>query len=248
MCFNCPTMTNALYYGDNLTVLRDHVPDESVDLVYLDPPFNSNASYNVLFREQTGEKSPAQIRAFTDTWEWTQESERTYTQEIIENPATPHNVKEMVAAFRQFIGSNAMMAYLVMMAPRLVELRRVLKPTGSIYLHCDPTASHYLKLLMDAVFGTENYRNEVTWRRTTAHSDARRYGANTDTILFYTKSDLWTWEPQYQSYDDTYKARFRFKDPDGRAWSDYDITAKGLSGGGYEYEYKGVQSLWRVEN
>ena len=149
-----PTMTNALYYGDNLTVLRDHVPDESVDLVYLDPPFNSNASYNVLFREKSGEESPAQIKAFTDTWEWTLESQRTYENEIMLNPATPANVKEMVSAFRQFIGSNAMMAYLVMMTPRLVELRRVLKPTGSIYLHCDPTASHYLKVLMDSrLFG-----------------------------------------------------------------------------------------------
>ena len=139
-------MTNTLYYGDNLEILRQHVPDESVDLVYLDPPFNSNANYNVLFKEQSGEESPAQIRAFTDTWEWTLEAERTYEQEIITNPGTPSNVKDMVSAFRQFIGSNPMMAYLVMMAPRLVELRRVLKPTGSIYLHCDPTASHYLKV------------------------------------------------------------------------------------------------------
>ena len=129
-----------------------------MDLVYLDPPFNSNASYNVLFKERSGEESPAQIKAFTDTWEWTQESERTFAQEIVLNPDTPANVKEMVSAFRQFIGSNAMMAYLVMMTPRLVQLRRVLKPTGSIYLHCDPTASHYLKLLMDAVFGAENFR------------------------------------------------------------------------------------------
>ena len=167
-------MPNTLYYGDNLAVLRDHVPNESVDLVYLDPPFNSNASYNVLFREKSGEESPAQIKAFTDTWEWTQESQRTYEQEIIGNPATPGQVKDMVSAFREFIGSNAMMAYLVMMAPRLVELRRVLKPTGSIYLHCDPTASHYLKLLMDAVFGKENFRTEVIWKRTSAHSDTRQ--------------------------------------------------------------------------
>ena len=157
-------MTNALYYGDNLTVLREHVPDESVDLVYLDPPFNSNASYNILFREKSGEESPAQIKAFTDTWEWTLESQRTFENEIMLNPATPENVKEMVSAFRQFIGSNAMMAYLVMMTPRLVELRRVLKPTGSIYLHCDPTASHYLKVLMDTVFGKENFRNEIVRR------------------------------------------------------------------------------------
>ena len=146
-------MTNTLYYGDNLDILRQHLPDESVDLVYLDPPFNSNANYNVLFKEQSGEASPAQIRAFTDTWEWTQEAVRTYEQEIITNPSVPANVKDMISAFRQFVGGNAMLAYLVMMTPRLVELRRVLKPTGSIYLHCDPTASHYLKLLMDTIFG-----------------------------------------------------------------------------------------------
>ena len=146
-------MPNSLFYGDNLQVLRDHVPDQSVDLVYLDPPFNSNASYNVLFREKSGEDSPAQIKAFTDTWEWTEETERTYQQDIIYHNGTPTAVKEMIAAFRQFIGQNAMMAYLTMMTPRLVELRRVLKPTGSLYLHCDPTASHYLKLLLDTIFG-----------------------------------------------------------------------------------------------
>ena len=138
--------------------MREHIPDESVDLVYLDPPFNSNANYNVLFREKTGEESPAQIRAFTDTWDWTLESERTYENEIILNRDTPSSVKDMVAAFRQSLGTNAMMAYLVMMTPRLVELRRVLKPTGSIYLHCDPTAGHYLKVLMDSVFGKEQFR------------------------------------------------------------------------------------------
>ena len=169
-------MTNTLYYGDNLDILRQHVADESVDLVYLDPPFNSNANYNVLFKEQSGEASPAQIRAFTDTWEWTQEAERTFEQEIVTNPGTPANVKEMVSAFRQFIGSNSMMAYLVMMTPRLVELRRVLKPTGSIYLHCDPTASHYLKLLMDTIFGPEFFQNEISWKRTSGHSDAQRFG------------------------------------------------------------------------
>ena len=158
-------MTNTLYYGDNLDILRQHVGDESVDLVYLDPPFNSNANYNVLFKERSGEESPAQIKAFTDTWEWTQESERTFEQEIVLNPETPPNVKDMITAFRQFIGSNAMMAYLVMMTPRLVELRRVLKPTGSIYLHCDPTASHYLKLLMDGIFDPGYFRSEINWKR-----------------------------------------------------------------------------------
>ena len=239
-------MQNTLYYGDNLEVLCRYFDDDSVDLIYLDPPFNSNATYNVLFKEQTGQSSPAQIKAFTDSWEWTQETERAYEQDIILNPTVPPSVKDMVSAFRDFVGRNALMAYLVMMTPRLVELHRVLKPTGSIYLHCDPTAGHYLKTVMDTVFGITNFRNEITWKRTTAHSDAKRFGRNTDTILFYTKGDDWTWHQQYQPYDDEYKSRFRNEDPDGRLWADDNLTAKGLTGGGYEYEYKGVTSLWRV--
>ncbi len=230
VCFNCPTMTNALYYGDNLTVLRDHVPDESVDLVYLDPPFNSNASYNVLFREKTGEKSPAQIKAFTDTWEWTQESQHTYEHESILNPATPANVKEMVKAFHQFIGPNAMMAYLVMMTPRLVELRRVLKPTGSIYLHCDPTASHYLKVLMDSIFGKEQFRNEIVWKRTGSHGGSRRWGPIHDTILFYSKADGYEWNRTYQEYDSSYiEEYYRFEDEKGQ----YQLVS--LTGAGVRY-------------
>ena len=181
-------MPNTLFYGDNLKVLRDYIPDASVDLVYLDPPFNSNASYNVLFREKSGEDSPAQIKAFTDTWEWTLETERTFEQDIILHPGTPAAVKDMITAFRQFIGRNAMLAYLVMMTPRLVELRRVLKPTGSLYLHCDPTASHYLKLLLDAVFGKENYQSEITWQRTSSHNDSKRFGQVRDIIFFYSKT------------------------------------------------------------
>ena len=210
-------MPNTLYYGDNLAVLRDHVRDESVDLVYLDPPFNSNASYNVLFREKSGEASPAQIKAFTDTWEWTQESQRTYELEIMLNPDTPPNVKEMVSAFHSFIGSNAMMAYLVMMAPRLVELRRVLKPTGSIYLHCDPTASHYLKLLMDAVFGTTNFRNEIIWRRTGSHNQNRRYGPIHDVLLFYSKTDNYCFNVQFHPVTKGHvKGYFKKQDGKGR--------------------------------
>ena len=240
-------MTNTLYYGDNLDVLRRYVPDESVDLVYLDPPFNSNASYNVLFKERSGEESPAQIKAFTDTWEWTQESERTFEQEIVLNPETPPNVKEMVSALRQFVGSNAMMAYLVMMTPRLVQLRRVLKATGSIYLHCDPTASHYLKLLMDAVFGKENFKNEISWKRTSGHSDARRFGRVHDVILFYTRDRDAIWNVTHQPFDAAYVARYyRYKDPDGRRWMSGDLSAAGLQGGGYQYEWKGVTRVWRV--
>ena len=240
-------MTNTLYYGDNLEILRQHVGDESVDLVYLDPPFNSNANYNVLFKERSGEESPAQIKAFTDTWEWTQESERTFEQEIVLNPETPPNVKDMITAFRQFIGSNAMMAYLVMMTPRLVELRRVLKPTGSIYLHCDPTASHYLKLLMDTIFGARNFRSEAIWKRQSAHSDSRRYGSVHDTILFYVKSDSFVWNQMYQPYESDYvKQYYRYTDPDGRRFMSGDLSAAGLQGGGYEYEWKGVTRVWRV--
>ena len=222
-------MTNRLYYGDNLEILRQYVADESVDLVYLDPPFNSNATYNVLFKERTGEESPAQIKAFTDTWEWTSESERTLLQEIIENPAASAKVKEMIGAFLNFIGRNAMMAYLVMMTPRLVELRRVLKPTGSIYLHCDPTAGHYLKVLMDTVFGAKSFRNEVVWRRTTSHSDAKGLGRVHDTILFYAKDHAeFKWNRIYQPLDSEYVANYyRYEDSEGRKFMSADLSAAG---------------------
>ena len=238
-----PDWRNKLYFGDNLPIMREHIPDESVDLIYLDPPFNSNATYNVLFREHDSSESAAQIQAFDDTWHWSTDAEWEYQQVVTQGP---RKLADMLQAMRTFLGQNDMMAYLTMMAPRMVELHRVLKPTGSIYLHCDPTASHYLKLLMDAVFGPTRFRNEITWKRTTAHSDSVRYGANTDIILFYSKGDEWTWNTQFRDYDEKYVARFRYKDPDGRAWSDYDLTAKGLSGGGYTYEYKGVTSYWRV--
>ncbi len=209
-------MRNALYYGDNLQVLREHMPDESVDLVYLDPPFNSNASYNVLFKERTGEESPAQIKAFTDTWEWTQETEWTFGTDIIQNPKVPSAVKEMIGAFRQFIGQNAMMAYLVMMAPRLVELHRVLKPTGSLYLHCDPTASHYLKILLDTIFGNKGFRNEIVWRRTNAHNNTRYYGRIHDTIFFYAKSDKYHFNCPVRPYNKAYiTSMFRHHDSQG---------------------------------
>ena len=235
-------MRNALYYGDNLQVLREHIPDESVDLVYLDPPFNSNASYNVLFKERTGEESPAQIKAFTDTWEWTQETEGAYEDDIIRNPSVPSPVKDMITAFRQFIGRNAMMAYLVMMAPRLVELRRVLKPAGSLYLHCDPTASHYLKILMDAAFGANNYQSEITWKRTSSHNDAaRNYGALGDVILFYTKGDGFLFQAQHTPYSQEHLTRiYRHVDENGRRYSAVDLRSPGPRPN-LTYEYKGYK-------
>ena len=157
---------NTLYYGDNLKILRDYIKDESVDLVYLDPPFNSNRNYNVLFRNESGSDSESQITAFEDTWHWNLAAEQTYSELINE----PDQVGRMIESFRQFIGTNQMMAYLVMMAVRLKELHRVLKPTGSLYLHCDPTASHYLKILLETIFRRRIFESEIIWKRTSSHT------------------------------------------------------------------------------
>jgi len=178
--------TNVLYYGDNLEILRNHIPDESIDLIYLDPPFNSQATYNVLFREPTGELSEAQIKAFSDTWHWDLTTQRTY-EEIV--TTGPPQVAKMISALREFVGLNDVMAYLVMMTARLVELHRVLKTTGSIYLHCDPTASHYLKVVLDTIFGKQNFRNEIVWhygQRTAFHKG--HFSRKHDTLLFYASS------------------------------------------------------------
>ncbi len=232
---------NILYYGDNLGILREHIKKDSIDLVYLDPPFNTSQTYNILFKEQDGTRAASQIKAFDDTWTYDEQAALAY-KEVRNGPS---GASRVIGAFMDFLGTSNMMAYLSNMAIRLLELHRILKPTGSLYLHCDPTTSHYLKILLDAIFGPTCFRNEITWKRTTAHSDSKRYGANVDIILFYTKSDRWTWNQVYQPHDEEYIARFRHRDPDGRQWSDYDLTAKGLSGGGYDYEYKGVLSHWR---
>lgn len=175
---------NTLYYGDNLDILRRYIADESVDLVYLDPPFKSNQDYNVLFAEQDGTRSAAQIKAFEDTWQWDQAAAAAF-QEVVEAGG---KVSEVMQAFRLFLGENDMLAYLSMMAPRLVELRRVLRETGSIYLHCDPTASHYLKLLMDAVFRPQNFINEIVWHYRKWPTGKYTFQRNHDVILFYARS------------------------------------------------------------
>ncbi|CAN5642439.1 site-specific DNA-methyltransferase [soil metagenome] len=235
-------MINTLYYGDNLDVLRKYVPDASVDLIYLDPPFNSNRNYNVLFKEKSGDASPAQIEAFNDTWTWDRAAEKTYDELIHEGPA---NVSQMIGALRQFIGSNDMMAYLVMMAARLGELHRVLKPTGSLYLHCDPTASHYLKIVMDSIFGPERFMSEISWKRTSAHSDAaqgrRNYGHIRDVILYYCKSKDYSWQVQHTPYDEGYVEQFyRHVEPGtGRRYQSDNLTAA-KPGGDTSYEWKGV--------
>lgn len=234
---------NTLYYGDNLDILRQYIPSGSVNLIYLDPPFNSQRNYNVLFREKSGEGSHAQIEAFTDTWEWDRAAEAAYAELIEDAPA---NVAQVVSALRQFVGSNDMMAYLVMMAQRLVELQRVLKPTGSLYLHCDPTASHYLKILLDTVFGPRNFRSEISWKRSSAHNDSaqgrRNLGHIRDVILFYTNSETYTWNQLYSPYSDDYISSFyRHVEPDtGRRFRLSDLTAA-KGGGDTSYDWKGVQ-------
>src|SRR5215204_2203706 len=176
-------MKNHLYYGDNLAVLRESIADESVDLIYLDPPFNSNASYNVLFKTPSGEQSAAQIEAFEDTWHWNETAERAF-DEVVTGSHSDASI--MLKAMRSALGENDMMAYLAMMAVRLIELHQVLKPTGSLYLHCDPTASHYLKIPLDAIFGVAGFTNEIIWRRTTPKGLAfSRYAATHDLLLFY---------------------------------------------------------------
>jgi adenine specific DNA methylase Mod len=201
-----PTVENTLFYGDNLPILREYIADGSVDLIYLDPPFNSKGTYNVLFKDESGVESEAQIAAFDDTWHWNRAAEETYHELVTR---APDQVSRMVAALRDFIGTNQMMAYLVMMTIRLVELHRVLKSSGSLYLHCDPTASHYLKIVLDTIFGPQNFRNEFIWKRSSAHSDAKQgakqAGRIHDVLLFYSKADSdWTWNTVYTPYDQEY--------------------------------------------
>src|SRR5215218_10356223 len=211
-----PTIaTNTLFYGDNLPILREHIPDESIDLVYLDPPFNSNRNYSVLFRDESGKHSEAQIEAFEDTLHWSEHAEATFRGLVTDSPA---EVGKAISALRDLIGTNQVMAYLVMMATRLVELHRVLKPTGSLYLHCDPTASHYLKVVMDTIFGPTNFVNDITWKRTHAHGDSRRQFSNiSDTLLLYAKTPQYKFNPQYGPYSQEYIDKyFRNKDERGR--------------------------------
>lgn len=233
----------SLYFGDNLDILRDEIKTESINLIYLDPPFNSKRDYNVYLKTPKGHESDAQITAFDDTWHWGEQAEREFS-ELLHQQNT--DVAEMIRSLRRFLKESDLMAYLTMMANRLVELHRVLKSNGSLYLHCDPTASHYLKIVLDTVFGAENFRSEIIWKRTSAHSDPKKWGNVHDTLLYYTKSDNFIWNPVYLEHSDEYKTRFRNADPDGRLWTDGDLSAKGLSGGGYTYEYKGATSLWRV--
>jgi DNA modification methylase len=241
---------NKLYFGDNLTILREYVPDRSVDLIYLDPPFNSSINFNILFKEKSGEESAAQIHAFEDTWHWSQESEDILRDLVL---TAPERVIELMQALKNSLGRSDMMAYLTMMAPRLVELHRKLKDTGSLYLHCDPTASHYLKMLLDATFGPLNFRNEIIWKRADTvkgnfGQGSKRFDGNTDTILFYRKSDENIFNPLFKEYTEDYiKAFYKYIEPKtGRQYRLISMTGPGgAAKGNPYYEVMGVSRYWR---
>jgi len=215
---------NTLYYGDNLKILRKYVGEESVDLIYLDPPFNSKRAYNVIFKDQTGKDEAAQIQAFEDTWSWRTHAQDAY-EEIMEGKY-PATLKNVIESFKGFLGINNLMAYLVMMAIRLVEMHRVLKNTGSIYLHCDPTASHYLKILMDQIFGVESFRTEIIWKRMTpsGFKGKSSIGRGHDVILLFSKSKQYHYNPILIPFSDEYvKQRFSGIDEKGRYFKDEKI-------------------------
>ena len=235
---------NQLYFGDNLDILRNHVADATVDLIYLDPPFNSNANYNVLFQEKGGQQSAAQITAFEDTWHWSLDSESAY-QDVVTNATG--KLPDLLQAMRSFLGDNDMMAYLTMMAQRMVELHRILKPTGSIYLHCDTTASHYLKLAMDAVFGPTNFRNEISWNRSNPKSLHKVNFPNCrDVILRYSKTDRCIFNKIFAEHDLSYVDKaYRYTDENGRRYRLLPLLNPNDNRPNLTYEFLGVTRVWR---
>jgi site-specific DNA-methyltransferase (adenine-specific) len=235
--------TNILYYGDNLNILREYIDKESIDLIYIDPPFNSNQAYNVIFPENNDSSSQAQIRAFDDTWHWTEQARQTYS-EIIDT--APPKVVECIKSFRSFLSKADMMAYLTMMTPRLIELHRVLKPTGSFYLHCDPTASHYLKVLMDAVFGAENFRNEIVWCYKSRPQSKRYFGRKHDTLLFYAKTQkyVFNWRAIAREFSEETIKKYRHIDEKGRH---FRLQGRGIQGSPIQ-SAKDVPLRWEKEH
>ena len=224
-----PLHPNSLYYGDNLEVLRnrDDFPNDSIDLIYLDPPFNSKRDYNVIYKTPAGHDSDSQITAFEDSWRWGEQAEREYL-ELVRQPNT--DLSELIQSLRKFLKETDMMAYLVMMANRLLEMHRVLSPTGSLYLHCDPTASHYLKIVLDGVFGKENYVNEIIWQRTNAHNMATKaFVRSNDTIFLYSKSGNFLFNTIYTDYGPEQLKRFK-EDESGRLYKAENLTFSSKSG------------------
>lgn len=238
-------MYNTLYYGDNLYILRRYIPNDSIDLIYLDPPFKSGKDYNILFEEKNGSKSRAQIKAFEDTWTWDKTAEETFL-ELIKNQNTPSELIEMLKGFRTFLGTSDMMAYLVMMAIRLLELKRVLKKTGSIYLHCDPSASHYLKVLMDRIFGYKNFLNEIVWCYKTRQFSKKHWNRKHDIILSYAKNygiHTFNWENVLTPISEETRKKYKLKDEIGY----YRLCGRGIKGSPIE-SAKDVEQKWEIEN
>jgi site-specific DNA-methyltransferase (adenine-specific) len=239
---------NQLYFGNNLEVLRRHIPVASVDLIYLDPPFNSNATYNMLFKEPSGDQSPAQIAAFDDTWKWGDQAEEAFDEAVM---AGPPDLAELLKALRQVLRRSNMLAYLSMMAVRLIELHRVLKPSGSLFLHCDPTASHYIKLVLDNIFSPKNFRNEIIWERSQPKGHATtRFSRAHDTIFYYSKSEKSVFNPQFTEHDPGYLEKFyRHVEPEtGRRYRLGDLTNPNKERPNLTYEFppgSGTVRVWR---
>jgi len=236
-------MGNLLYFGDNLKVMREFIKDESVDLIYLDPPFNSNASYNILFRSPL-EPATAQVKAFEDTWRWDTEAQAAFDAVQQRSPDT----FRLLLALKSFLDTSDVMAYLAMMAIRLVEMHRVLKPTGSLYLHCDPTASHYLKILLDGIFGGAAYQNEVVWQRATPKGHAfTRFPSSHDVLLAYRKTKQAIWNPQYIPHREAYIAsHYRNIEPEtGRRFRLDNCLNPNSNRPNLTYEWNGLTRVWR---
>ena len=235
---------NRLWFGDCLTVMADKMKLASVDLIYLDPPFNSQRQYNAIYKNETGQPLPDQIDAFCDLWELNPERERAITHmPILMREA---GIEDDVAQFwRLWVNAlrrthPRLLAYLSYMVERLLLMKGLLRPTGSIYLHCDPTASHYIKVMMDAIFGHENFRNEITWQRTESHNTANRYANVADIILYYSRTDRPTWNQQYQEYGEAQRSRFRHKDMDGRLYKLENLTAPRPASNSGKFEWRGT--------
>ncbi len=236
---------NTLFYGDNLDIMRTYIADESVDLIYLDPPFNSSRNYNVLYKDESGEESQSQILAFEDNWHWSKDKTE---PEFLQLQQNGDNLSDLLTTLVRVMGRNQMTAYLVMMSNRLIELRRVLKQTGSLYLHCDPTASHYLKMILDMIFGAGNFRNEIVWKRKTGRGEtnhkSNRFGSSTDTIFFYSKSDANIFYSQFnadaEGYSEYIEKSFRYIDENGRIYQ-ADNLASPSPRPNLMYEYKGYK-------
>lgn len=236
-------MEDTLYFGDNLDILREYIPDESIDLIYLDPPFNSQANYNVLFTSPAEEAASAQAEAFRDMWTWTEEAEWAYGETM----KLGGGVARIVDALRAALGTSDMMAYLVMMAIRLHELRRVLKPNGSLYLHCDPTASHYLKIILDGIFDPNGFTNEIIWKRTTPKGLAfSRYASNHDVILYYRNGPDFLWNPQYTAHSPEYLKRYSLIDEGtGKRFQATSLLNPNKDRPNLTYEFGGHHRVWR---